>query len=71
MARPKKVQLTIDEKIEKVTEEIKKLKEETKAKNAELKELEKEKSEADKERILDAVKESGKSLEEVLELLKK
>ena len=71
MARPKKVVLSIDEKIEKIKTEIESLNAEIKEKKAELKELEKEKAEENKMKILAAVEESGKSVEEILELLKK
>lgn len=70
MARPKKVNLTIDEKLEKIKADIEALNAEIKEKKAELKELEKEKAEENKAKILAAVEESGKSIEEVLELLK-
>jgi len=70
-----------DEKIVALTAEIENLTETLKTKKAELKELEKgkeaaveaaaaQKAEEEKKKILDAVAASGKSLDEILELLK-
>ena len=70
-----------DEKIVALTAEIENLTETPKTKKAELKELEKgkeaaveaaaaQKAEEEKKKILDAVAASGKSLDEILELLK-
>ncbi|MBE5775023.1 MAG: hypothetical protein E7337_14015 [Clostridiales bacterium] len=70
-----------DEKIVTLTAEIENLTETLKTKKAELKELEKgkeaaveaaaaQKAEEEKKKILDAVAASGKSLDEILELLK-
>ena len=71
----------IDEKIAAAEKEIAELTEKLKAKKAELKELTKvkvenariaaeKKAEEDKATILSAVEKSGKSVEEILELLK-
>ena len=71
-----------DEKISAAEAEINALNEQLKAKKAELKKLEKEKAavekkaaaqkaEADKARILEAVANSGKSVDEILEMLGK
>ena len=72
---------TIEEKMTALQSEIDELGESIKAKKAELKQLAKDKlaaeeaaiakkAEDDKKAILDAVEKSGKSVEEILELLK-
>ena len=68
--RKKKEILTVDQKIMKVEGEIQELNEALKAKKAELKALQKEKESEDKKVLLDAIKESGKSVDEILEMLK-
>ena len=71
----------LEEMIIKLTDEIRKLEEETKAKKAELKKLmliktdmeknaERKKAEENKARILAAIEASGKSVEEILDMLK-
>lgn len=68
--RKKKEILTVDQKIMKVEGEIQELNEALKAKKAELKALQKEKESEDKQVLLEAIKESGKSVDEILEMLK-
>ena len=68
--RKKKEILTVDQKIMKVEGEIQELNETLKAKRAELKALQKEKESEDKQVLLEAIKESGKSIDEILEMLK-
>lgn len=68
--RKKKEILTVDQKIMKVEGEIQELNETLKAKKAELKALQKEKESEDKQVLLEAIKESGKSVDEILEMLK-
>lgn len=68
--RKKKEILTVDQKIMKVEGEIQELNEALKAKKAELKALQKEKESEDKKVLLDAIEESGKSVDEILEMLK-
>ena len=68
--RKKKEILTVDQKIMKVEGEIQELNEALKAKKAELKALQKEKEAEDKQVLLEAIKESGKSVDEILEMLK-
>ena len=69
--RKKKENLTIDQRIEQINDEIGELNATLKAKKAELKRLEKEKSSENLKLLADAVAESGMSVTEVLELLKK
>lgn len=73
MPRGKKKQpdVSIAEKIEAIKKEIDKLGEELKAKKAALKKLEKEAAEEKKAQLLKAVEESGKSIDDVLDFLKK
>ena len=79
--RKKAIIENVDEKIEQVSAEIEELKEQLKEKKAELKSLAKakiaadriaaeKKAEEDKAAILAAVAASGKSVEEILDLLK-
>ena len=68
--RKKKESLTIDQQIEKVNTEIQELNDQIKEKKAVLKDLEKQKKEGTLSTLVDAVKKSGKSIEEVLEMLK-
>lgn len=73
MPRGKKKQpdVSIAEKIEAIKKEIDKLGEELKEKKAALKKLEKEAAEEKKAQLLKAVEESGKSIDDVLDFLKK
>ena len=73
MSRGKKKQpdVSIAEKIEAIKKEIDKLGEELKEKKAALKKLEKEAAEEKKAQLLKAVEESGKSIDDVLDFLKK
>lgn len=64
-------ELSIAEKIDAVKSEIDKLGEELKAKKAELKKLEKDLAEEKKAQLLNAVEASGKTIDDVLEFLKK
>lgn len=68
--RKKKVDLTIDQRIEQVEAEIQELSETIKEKKAELKDLLKEKETEKIKTLMTAFKDSGKTVEEVLELLK-
>lgn len=68
--RKKKENLTIDQQIEKINAEIQELNEQIKVKKATLKDLEKQKKEETLSTLVDAMKKSGKSIEEVLEMLK-
>lgn len=68
--RKKKEILTVDQKIMKVEGEIQELNDTIKVKKAELKALQKEKESEDKQVLLEAIKESGKSVDEILEMLK-
>ena len=68
--RKKKESLTIDQQIEKINAEIQELNDQIKEKKAVLKDLEKQKKEESFSTLVDAVKKSGKSIEEVLEMLK-
>ena len=71
----------LEKMIIKLTDEVRKLEEETKAKKAELKKLmliktdmeknaERKKAEENKARIMAAIEASGKSVEEILDMLK-
>ena len=68
--RKKKVELTIDQQIEKVNFEIKELNEQIKEKKEVLKDLERQKKEETLSSLADALEKSGKTVEEVLEMLK-
>ena len=61
--------VSIDEKIKQVTEEIEALNATIAEKKAEIKELKKQKDESDKQRVLDAFLKSGKSVEEIMNLI--
>ena len=65
-----KAATSVDERIAMVTAEIESLQEQVKGKKAELKRLMAEKAEEDQKRILDAVAESGKSVDEVIALIR-
>lgn len=65
-----KAAASVDERIAMVTAEIESLQEQVKGKKAELKRLMAEKAEEDQKRILDAVAESGKSVDEVIALIR-
>lgn len=65
-----KAAVSVDERIAMVTAEIESLQEQVKGKKAELKRLMAEKAEEDQKRILDAVAESGKSVDEVIALIR-
>ena len=65
-----KAAASVDERIAVVTEEIASLQEQIKEKKAELKKLTAEKEEEDQKRILDAVAESGKSVDEIIALIR-
>jgi phage shock protein A len=62
--------MSVDERIAAVTSEIEYLQEQVKEKKAQLKALKAEKAEEDQKRIMIAVLESGRSVDEVIELLK-
>lgn len=68
--RKKKAELTIDQRIEQIEAEIQELNEAVKAKKAELKALLKEKETEDMKTLLAAFEKSGKTVDEVLEMLK-
>ena len=68
--RKRKVELTLDQRIENLEAELKELNETVKEKKDELKGLLKEKEAEQMATLMVAVKESGKTVEEVLELLK-
>ncbi|MCD8364284.1 MAG: hypothetical protein LUC83_00405 [Clostridiales bacterium] len=68
MARGKKI-ISVEERIAAAEEKITAIQEELKAKKAELKALQEEKEAADQKKIIDAVKASGKTMEEVLAFL--
>ena len=71
MARPgrKKIAPTVEELIAQVNVEIDDLHEKLKEKETELSELIKKQEQEKKDKIFDAIKNSGKSLDEVLEFL--
>ena len=73
MPRPKgsknKPVLTIDERIDQVTAEIESLQEQIKEKKAELKQLNDEKAEEDQKRLMAAVLASGKTVDEIIEMI--
>ena len=68
--KPRKAQSSIEDRIATITAEIKDLQEQLKVKKAEMKQLEEEKIAADKQRILDVVMASGKSIDEVIAIIK-
>ena len=61
--------LTIDERIAQVTAEIESLQEQIKEKKAELKQLNDEKAEEDQKRLMAAVLASGKTVDEIIEMI--
>lgn len=69
--RKKKVILPLEEKIEVVKSEISTLSKQLKLKKGELKQLIDEKANEKKNEIFAAIEASGKSFEDVLELIKK
>ena len=71
MARKKKTALTIDEQISEVKIQIDSLAEQLKEKKAELKSLEMIKEDEYRSKIIDAIAQSGKSYDEILEMLNK
>ena len=68
-SKNKKSQLTVDQKIEALNNEIENLNVMLATKKAELKDLQKEKDAENQKKILDAIMKSGKSLDEIMELL--
>ena len=66
---PKGKKITIEDKIEAKTAEIANLTEKLKQAKEELKKLKKEKDDEDLKKIYDAVKSSGKTIDEVITLL--
>ena len=70
-SKNKKTALTTQEQINAVQEEISKLTEQLKSKKADLKKLEAAADEEKKQQLLEAVNQSGKTLDEVIELIKK
>lgn len=73
MPRPKgsknKPTLTLDEQIAKITMEIESLQEQIKKKKTELKRLNDEKAEEDQKRLMAVVTASGKTVDEVIEMI--
>lgn len=73
MPRPKgsknKPALTLDEQIAKITMEIESLQEQIKKKKTELKRLNDEKAEEDQKRLMAVVTASGKTVDEVIEMI--
>lgn len=65
----KKENLTIDQQIEKINAEIQELNEQIKGKKEILKDLEKQKKDEMLSTLADALAKSGKSVEEVLDML--
>lgn len=61
--------LTIDERIAQVAAEIESLQEQIKEKKAELKQLNDEKTEEDQKRLMAAVLASGKTVDEIIEMI--
>ena len=61
--------LTLDERIAQVTAEIESLQEQIKEKKAELKQLNDEKAKEDQKRLMAAVLASGKTVEELIEMI--
>lgn len=73
MARPKgskNAHLTIDERIAALQKDIEDMTQSIKEKKAMIKQLEKSRAAEEKIEILRAIEESGKSMEEIMELLK-
>lgn len=68
--RKKKENLTIEQQIEKINAEIQELNEQIKVKKTAIKDLEKQRKKEMLSTLVDAVEKSGKSVEEVLEMLK-
>ena len=68
--RKKKTELTIDQRIEQIEAEIQELNETVKEKKAKLKALLKEKEAENMKTLLAAFEKSGKTVDEVLEMLK-
>jgi molecular chaperone GrpE (heat shock protein) len=68
--RKRKVELTLDQRIENLEAELKELNETVKEKKDELKGLLKEKEAEQMATLMAAVRKSGKTVEEVLEMLK-
>ena len=73
MPRPKgsrnKPVLTTDERIAQAAAEIESLQEQIKAKKAELKQLNDEKAEENQKRLMAAVLASGKTVDEIIEMI--
>ena len=73
MPRPKgsknKPVLSVDDQIAQVTAEIEALQEQLKKKKAELKKLSEDKAAEDQKRLLAAVMTSGKTVDEVIEMI--
>lgn len=70
MSRTKKTPMqTTDELIATVTAELEELQSQIKAKKAELKQLKAQKEAEEQQRLIEAVRASGKTIEEVLQLL--
>lgn len=69
MGRKKKVDLTLEEKLQEVQGEITKAEENLKMLRQKRKDIEKEIADRDKEMLYQVVKQSGKSMEEILGLL--
>lgn len=61
--------LTIDERIAQVTAEIETIQEQIKEKKAELKQLNDEKAEEDQKRLMNATLASGKTVDEIIEMI--
>lgn len=70
MPRRKKVEQTIEEQIAAIHAEIEELTNQVKEKKKVLKALKAEQAEADKAKLIEAFVNSGKSIEEAVELLK-
>ena len=61
--------LTLDERIAQVTAEIESLQEQIKEKKADLKQLNDEKAEEDQKRLMAAVTASGRTVDEIIEMI--
>ena len=70
MPRGRKKIVNVTERIDAVAAEIETLSAQLKEKKAELKKLQAEQAEADKVKLLDAFRDSGKSVDEAIALLK-
>ena len=70
MPRRKKVELSIAERIAAVEAELETLAAQTKMKKQELKDLKEKQAEADKAKLIEAFIASGKSIDEVVGMLK-